>query len=681
MVLTAVERLAAEHAAARDAALVGEDARRRAHGIVHTPPELARAVLRVSDALLRSELGLREGLHQPELLLLDPACGPGAFLAAALSLEPGRALRAAGFDIDPAALELAASLTRAVETPADVGRVELRAADVLSGDALLQRAAAHRGPLLVVGNPPWATARARPTAADQARLAAFRRDVAGEPLAERKLGVLSDAYVRFFALCGELIREREDGALLALVTNGSFLDGPVHRGMRARLLEWFDALYVLDLGGSALLGRRRELRDDNVFGVRPSVAVSWLCKRPRRSLRPAPRALYARLRGSREQKLSQLAAASLDTLGFEPLAPEAPGLLFVPRRARAARYASYPSLPDWLPFHREGVQSNRDAVVVDADRERLLARLRAFACGSALPELEQATRRLAHYDPARARQQLAAALERDPDGARGELLRRLAYRPFDVRWFCPVTPLCHRPRPELLRALGHGAGALISVRKDRGDLPWAHAAYSGEVVDNCFLSARSSCRARAFPLYTPDGEENVSPALRTQLVAACGELPGVQALHGYLLGVLSARAYCERWDSELHLDYPRVPLPPHADAFRELAALGQRMAALHATPLPAAAEVALVRRGERPHALQLSAADGGVLLDGALLVPLAPEVLDAAVGHHRPVQACLAAGSGDARLRALGQRMSELLALSEQADAAVRSYFAATWRQ
>jgi predicted helicase len=136
--------------------------------------------------------------------------------------------------------------------------------------------------------------------------------------------VLADSYVRFFALCAELARERQNGAVVALVTNASFLDGLVHRGMRARLASWFDEVQVLDLGGSALVGRSRERRDDNVFGVRPSVAVTWLCRYPRTArstLSPGTaHCSYARQFGSRNDKLAWLSAVAPEQLAFQPLA-------------------------------------------------------------------------------------------------------------------------------------------------------------------------------------------------------------------------------------------------------------------------------------------------------------------------------------------------------------------------
>ena len=688
MPLYPIEQLAAQAARERDLQVASEQARKRAHGIVHTPPELARLVLRRADFLLRERLGLADGVCDPGLVLLDPACGPGAFFAAALALceERGssRVLRGVGFDVDDAALGLASRLS---QHPAGAELV-FEHADVLASESVGQRAEAHAGPLLLIGNPPWASARAQLSAADRARLAPFRCDAAGQLLAERKLGVLTDSYVRFFALCAELARERQAGAVVALVTNSSFLDGLVHRGMRARLASWFDEVEVLDLGGSALLGLSREQRDDNVFGVRPAVAVTWLCRYPRAArgaARPAvAHCSYARQLGSRAEKLAWLStvAAAPEQLAFQPLAPEPPNLWFVPRQRRDERYASAPSLAEWLPFHREGVQSNRDAVVVAENPERLLERLHALRRGKPRPDLHAAQLAVHHFDPARARRAVAEVLERDPHGELGLSVQRVAYRPFDTRVFCPVTPLCHRPRPELTSAFAHAGNALVSVRKDRGDLPWTHSAWVVDTVDNCYLSARSSCRARAFPLCAPDGRDNLAPALAERLGSLLGQAVSARSFAHYALCIMSAASYRTRWDAELHQDYPRIPWPRSAAAWSELALLGEGLARLYGPLADGAGEAAawnwkapVLPAGSHYRDLVLDATQGCLRLHDEVLLDIEPCALALHVGHHRPLATYLRGRSKQPldsralqRVCALAQRLERLAAALREVD-------------
>src|SRR5690606_10759485 len=142
-----------------------------------------------------------------------------------------------------------------------------------------------------------------------ALLADFRRDANGSTLGERKIGVLSDAYVRFWRWSCEMARRAERGAVVALVTNGSCLDGLVHRGMPAALARYFARIDVLDLGGSALIARGRDC-DENVFGVRPGVALTLAIRPPGHDERSPGLVRVAALRGRREEKLARLENAS-----------------------------------------------------------------------------------------------------------------------------------------------------------------------------------------------------------------------------------------------------------------------------------------------------------------------------------------------------------------------------------
>ncbi len=658
MHLSALEMLVLDAARQRDASLAADRGHRLRHGIVHTPPELARFVVRAVDELLRDELGLAQGLADASVDVIDPACGPGAFLAPVIDVWAadgnGRA-RIIGLDRDEAALIRAEALRPAAEAVS--AGFALRHVDTLREVALGASPQGAGRTLVVLGNPPWAVAAAQPSDAMQDLLEDFRRDPRGVRLAERKLGVLSDSYVRFFRWAAELARQSSASAVVAFVTNGSFLDGPVHRGMRAALARWFDAIDVVDLGGSALLARdpNAGARDGNVFDVRTSVAISFCMRRPRHGDRRA-RVRYTRVWGGKDHKLDMLASARLRELSWSAISSPEEGTRFLPATQSSAshEYASWPSLAEAMPFHREGVQSNRDAAVIDRDRARLLSRLRSFVAGRALPELDRANAPLSHYDPKQARRAVAQALERDPEGVRGESVRMINYRPFDVRYFCPVPPFCHRARGELQRAFDHqGALALISVRKDRGSAPYAHFAASASIVDNCFLSTRSSCRARAFPLYDADGADNLAKAVAVQLTERAGE--GAGSAHSWLcyaLAVLAAPSYRARFADALRADYPRIPWPDGQERFAALVAIGQELVAAFTEPLSAQ---------PRP--------DLGVEL---------PPQSTLRIGHHAPLTGYVALQRGAAftpeaagQLVALHARLQELAQACARADDAV----------
>jgi hypothetical protein len=57
---------------------------RKALGVWYTPPEIVKYQVARVDRVLRDELGLPDGLADPNVIVLDPCCGTGAYLVEAL---------------------------------------------------------------------------------------------------------------------------------------------------------------------------------------------------------------------------------------------------------------------------------------------------------------------------------------------------------------------------------------------------------------------------------------------------------------------------------------------------------------------------------------------------------------------------------------------------------------------
>lgn len=125
--------------------------------------------------------------------------------------------------------------------------------------------------------------------------------------------------------------------------------------------------------------------------------------------------------------------------------------------------------------------------------------------------------------------------------------------------------------------MSHSSRALLSVRKDRGERGWRHFGVSRAIPDNCFLSARSSCRTRAFPTHGPDGQPNLS----SDALARCAD---PETWVSYALAMLASETYQEAYGWLLAQDYPRLP-PPGA-SLDEIAAAGDALARLFLDGVP-----------------------------------------------------------------------------------------------
>lgn len=556
-----VER-ALERGRARDHAIDRSFAKHR--GVVHTPSALARFMLKATDEALQHELGLARGLASDGVVIVDPATGPGIFIAAALERAgPRGAPRACiGLDVDEAALrdadEVLAPCARHHGWP-----LRLVHADALSSSTPVPELADHDVTRVVIGNPPWAARSAnRKAEYTEKLLEDFRRDLDGNRLRERRIGVLSDDYIRFLRWSAELVRTAHHGGVLALVTNASFLDGPVHRAMRAVLAQWMDRIDIVDLGGSSLVARSSE-RDENVFGVRPNVAVTIAVRHPSKE----PRKSVLRMATLRGSKGAKLEALSRDTLSYIERPSDGPWIAH--QRHSSPHYATWPSLAAWMPFHREGLQTNRDDLVTAKSRQALIAQLETFAQSPVIRATE-------HWDPDQARIVARELLE---DPARwGAYTRKIAYRPFETRVALVHPALCHRPRPKLGRAIDASPFTLITARKDRGRVDWMHFGAARVMPDNCWLSTRSSCRARAFPLSSPDGAPNLDAHLAREASMCLGRALDAATFAHWALAWLSSRVYRASENDALAADYPRIPPPRDLTELELFATHGEAIA-------------------------------------------------------------------------------------------------------
>ena len=137
---------------------------------------------------------------------------------------------------------------------------------------------------VIIGNPPWSAGQ-RSSADDNQNVPylelekRIRDTYAGRSTATLK-NSLYDTYKMAIRWATDRIGEK---GIIALVTNGSWIDGNVDSGIRACLAEEFSSIHVLHMRGNARTsGERRRAEGGNVFGgsSRAPVAISLLVKNP-----------------------------------------------------------------------------------------------------------------------------------------------------------------------------------------------------------------------------------------------------------------------------------------------------------------------------------------------------------------------------------------------------------------
>ncbi|MBM3275344.1 MAG: DNA methyltransferase, partial [Candidatus Sericytochromatia bacterium] len=386
---------------------------------------------------------------------------------------------------------------------------------------------------------------------------------------------LNDLYVRFFRMAERRIVEQTGRGIVCLISNYSWLDGLSFTAMRERYLEVFDQVWIDNLNGDKYKTGKltpEGLPDPSIFstewnreGIQVGTAIATLVRKQDHA--DADTVRFRNLWG--RNKRADLLATPIPTPEglFEPTSPQVElGFPFMPM-ATSAGYFAWPSLPDLLPRSFPGVKTSRDDVVVDIDRDRLVARMERYFDPAVLADQ---MRRIAP-GAMESTSRFPAKAVREALQKRGFLRKnivRYCYRPFDLRWMYwdIEEALLDRPRPEYFPQVFEGNVWIVSQQKPRREWSRPQVIHSLGCID---LMDRS---ATCLPLYAREsptqalGESEVHetrPNLTPGAVAYLKALDRAPAedLFFHIVAVLHAPEYACENAGALRQDWPRVPLP------------------------------------------------------------------------------------------------------------------------
>ena len=624
-----------------------DPALRKELGVWYTPTEVVRAMVAQVDNALKQDLHIPDGLAADNVVVLDPCCGTGAYLAEVLrriaanldgqglGAVAGARLKAAatdrvfGFEIMPAPFVIAhlqVGLTLQ-ELDAPLAEDSNDRAGVFLTNALTgwephttkplpfpeleeERDRAERvkqaKPILVIlGNPPYNGFAGMAVDEERALSNAYRQT----RRVRRPEGQgLNDLYVRFFRMAERRIAEKTGQGVICFISNYSWLDGLSFTGMRERFLEVFDAVRIDCLNGDVRKGGKTPdgEPDGSVFtvegesvGIQVGTAIATLVRK--KNHQPTDTIDLRQLWGQPETKREELletADAAPDAI-YKRIQPILPlGLPFM-QTAVSENWFDWPSLPELFPKSFPGVKTSRDSFLIDVDLERLQARVADYFSPSlSHEEIERrypkVMQRTARFDAYGVRDYL---LKRG--GPNEASFVRLAYRPFDNRWLYweAETKLLDEKRSDYWPHVFEENSWIVAQQKPRrGWLP-------PQVISRMGCIDLMDRSATCIPMWlrddgiaNPNGQArrpNLSIAAQNYL-AALGAT--VEDLFHHVLAVLHDPAYREANAGALRMDWPRIPLPGWpkgeaegaADELVRSAARGRRLAALldPDTPVP-----------------------------------------------------------------------------------------------
>lgn len=619
---------------------------RKQLGVWYTPPEIVRYMVTRVDAVLREELDIADGLADPQVFILDPCCGTGAYLTEVLrhikarldeqglgglagaKLKQAALERVFGFELLPApyvvahlqlglllhqwgaTLQLDAAtgqterlgvyLTNALtgwQPPDEDGKkrmaqLALNFPELMAENDAARRVKQERRILVILGNPPYNGFAGVAVDEEQELTRAYRQTRRAPPPQGQGL---NDLYVRFYRMAERHIVEHSGRGVICFISNYSWLDGLSFTGMRERYLEKFDRIWIDNLHGDRIIseyapdGRTSETvfaMAGSSAGIKVGTQISLLI----RNSSEQPIIYYRDLQEARAEERRKALLASLDNGDFNSLYAELKpiaeiGLPFKPKIVKAD-YLSWPLLPELLPSSFPGVKTSRDDVLVDIDRTALEQRmLRYFDPNVSDEEIRRVAPSLMKITARFDPKQTRAILQKR--GFRSENIIRYAYRPFDIRWLYwePETKLLDEKRSEYFPQCFTGNITLVSQQKPRRD--WSEPQVIRPIGCLDLMDRGASC----FPLYIKpfhhrnEYQLNLSNAATDYLARLDTDAP---ALFHHIVAILHAPAYRADNAGALKQDWPRIPLPATQDQLLASAELGRQIAALldTETPLP-----------------------------------------------------------------------------------------------
>ena len=619
-----------------------DPALRKQLGVWYTPNEIVRYMVARVDRALKDDLGIADGLAAENVYVLDPCCGTGAYVAEVLrriaaNLE-GRGLgaltgarvkqaateRVFGFEIMPAPFVVAHLQVGLTMQALDAALAdETERAGIFLTNALTgwepkshkplafleleeERKRAGRvkqdTPILVIlGNPPYNGFAGMAMDEERKHSEAYRTT----KRVRRPEGQgLNDLYVRFFRMAERRIAEKTGQGVVCFISNYSWLDGLSFTGMRERYLEAFDAVRIDNLHGDRIISEYAPDRrtSETVFALRgqsPGIKVGTCIALLSKSATVADTStrghiLYrdfyqARADERRRALLDSLDAAGIDA-GYTALELNLRlGLPFKPAAVSEDWFDS-PALPDLFPKSFPGVQTKRDAFLIDTDLDRLKERIRDYF-----------DQDLSHEEIARrypiAMKNSSGFVVRDARSVRDALLVRggptdtgfvrHSYRPFDTRWLYWDTGrgLLGRPVPDYKPHVFEGNLWFSAAQHLRKGAEEPQACFT-KYIGSLHLIERG---ANMFPTwlrddaygYDVDGVKrspNLTHAAQRYLqrlgLSACEAQAGakVEDLFYHVLAVLHDPAYREANAGALRMEWPRIPLPGWPDGAADGAA-------------------------------------------------------------------------------------------------------------
>ncbi len=365
---------------------------------------------------------------------------------------------------------------------------------------------------------------------------------------------------------------------VSFITASSYLRGPGFVGMRQKMREAFDELWIIDLEGDQHGARKTE----NVFAIQTPVAIAIGVRYGEAKPTTPARVHYTRITGTRDEKYDKLSnVQKFDDLKWEDCFDgwQQP---FLPQRE--GDYFAWPLLTELFPYQGCGAKFERNWPVGES-RELLETRWRTLLAATLENKRQlfredddrKVNKNYLSLRPPLARLPSIASLADDTPALE---VARYAWRSFDNQWALADNRIGGRLNPKMWRTHSQRQVYLTTILTDVLGIGPA-ATVCAHIPDLHHFSGRGG--KDVIPLWRDAAA--TQPNLPSGLLAALGQAFGravtVEDCFAYAYAVLASPSYVEKFSEELTVPPLRLPVTKDAKLFSEAVALGRRLVWLH----------------------------------------------------------------------------------------------------
>lgn len=582
-----------------------DPAMRKSRGVYYTPPPVVNFIVRAIDDILKDKFNIRDGLaDHRRVTVLDFATGTGTFLLEVMERifdniggpDAGRADQIVrehvtknlyGFEylIAPytiAHLKLSQYLKDKGHPLQDQERLQVFLTNTLepvepqrnllmpalSAEVEAAQRVKDQPILVITGNPPYQAKSKNKGKWIKSQVKSYEI-VDGNHFKEKKHW-LNDDYVKFIRFAQLKIDANSQG-VVAIITNRWWIENVTFRGMRQSIINTFDKVFIVDLGGES------DSDDpDNVFDITKGVAISLLVKDGSGDKSQ----FYHRIGGSRIEKYKNASEVDVNKVDWVQLSPNSPNYFLVPKsQVGRLSYESWWSIPNIFLAGSTGVLTGKDRLAIALSNSGLHENFKSLLQYTP-NEVEAKFGKAARLEISdEFKQSISEGIDRDR-------IRKIAYRPFDVRYMYDDDNVVFRRRNKVMRHMVRENIAITICRLTKGG-DWGHVSVASYAVDDSYVSDKSKERAYAYPLRiigsvdVNSGVENIRTEFRDVIDDIYGHHFSPEEIVGYIYSILHSPTYRRRYAEFLKSDFPRIPLVETKAQFDVLSDLGWDLVQAH----------------------------------------------------------------------------------------------------